>query len=130
MAYFVQWPKQGAYKKFSGNVPMSELLDSLSIVQCNPNYDTFKFTITDFLDVEKIDFNEADVTLYGARVIGGEMTNSRLVVGIVVTNPEIIHMLKTRYERLVGYSIGYFANLEDCTKWIKVKTGTDVEVSP
>ena len=127
MPYTVQWPKRGAYKKFSGNVTMSELLNSLSDVQCNPNYDTFEFSITDFLEVDNIALNEADVTTYVARAIGGEFTNDKLAVGIVVTDPKMISLLKTRYQPLVAYQVGYFSTLEACSEWVLEKTGTKVE---
>ncbi len=127
MPYTVQWPKRGAYKKFSGNVTMAELLNSLSEVQCNPDYGNFEFSITDFLEVENVALNEADVTTYVARAIGGEFTNDKLAIGIVVTDPDIISLLKTRYQPLVAYPVGYFSTLEECGKWILKRTGRIVE---
>jgi hypothetical protein len=106
---------------------MAELLRSLADVQCHPNYAQFQFTITDFLDVEKIYFKESDVMMYGAHVIGGEYTNPGLAIGIVVTDPAIIHLLKSRYQRLVHYQVAYFATLEECGKWILEQTGTALE---
>jgi hypothetical protein len=129
VTYSVQWPTFGAYKKFSGIVTMPELLGSLALVHSHPDFDNFKFTITDFLDVESIDFKESDMSLYGAQVIAGQVSNRELAIGIVVTDPAIIHLLKTRYERLVRYPVGYFATLEECSKWVSDKAGVSVELS-
>jgi hypothetical protein len=103
---------------------MAELLQSLSKVQCHPNYGSFEFTITDFLEAESIEFNESDMMLYGAHAIGGEFVNRKLVVGIVVTDPEVIALLKLRYEPLVHYSVGYFPTLKECKSWIEEKSPT------
>lgn len=127
MSCTIQWHRDGAYKKFDGNITMAELLRSLSQVQNHRDFDTFKFTITDFLDASNIEFSESEMMLYGANVIGGEFNNKRLAVGIVVTDPEVIHLLKTRYQPLVNYSVGYFPTLKECESWILETTGLSVQ---
>jgi hypothetical protein len=126
MSYTLQWPERGAYKKFSGIVTMPELLESLSKVQCHFDYDRLAYSITDFLDVEEFSLNESDVMLYGAQVIGGQFTNPRLLVAILVTDPVIIKFLKSRYEPLTRYTVAYFPTLLECAKWIELKTGLPV----
>jgi hypothetical protein len=126
MPYTVTWPQRGAYKKFSGKVSMDELLESLSIVQCHPDFDTLRFSITDFLDVEGFEFKERDILLYGANVIGGQMNNPRLVIGIVATHPDILALLKTRYEPIVRYPVGYYPTREACAQWVEEMTGIAV----
>jgi hypothetical protein len=125
----MQWHQYGVYKKFSGNVTMPELLKSLTDVQRHSDYNSFRFTITDFLDAKSIDFNESDIKMYGAHVIAGQFTNHRLAIGIVVTNSDVINILKTRYERLVDYEVRYFPTLEECESWILHKTQTTVQFS-
>jgi hypothetical protein len=127
MPYIVKRTERGAYRKFSGIVSMDELLGSLSKVQCDPNYARFMFSVVDFLDVEKIDFDNTKMQHYGAQVIGGQYTNPSLVIGIVVTDPDTIAVLKTRYEPLVQYPVGYFSTLQECQQWIEEKTGTSIK---
>lgn len=126
MTYELKWHPYGAYKKFSGVVSMQELLRSLSEVQSHPNYDTFRFTITDFVGAQKIEFNESEMLQYGAQVIGGGYVNNKLAVGIVVTDPEVIELLKSRYEPLVRYQVAYFSSLSDCERWVSEKTASTV----
>jgi hypothetical protein len=106
---------------------MNELLGSLSRVQSHENYDTFRFTITDFLDAKNIEFSEPEMLMYGAQVIGGGCINRKLVVGVVATDPDVINLLKSRYEPLVHYLVGYFPTLKECESWILEKTGTVVQ---
>ena len=106
---------------------MTELFQSLCQVQSHIDYDTFRFTITDFLEAEKMAFNESELTLYGAQAIGGGFVNARLTVGIVTRDPDLLDLLKTRYEPLVSYCVGYFPTLKECQKWIEEKTATTVQ---
>jgi hypothetical protein len=127
MPYTITWPDRGTYKKFSGHVTMAELLKSLSQVQCHPEFNRFKFSVTDFLEMEKFEFKEGDDKLYAAYVMGGEYTNSKLAVGIVATDSTILGLLKTRYEPLTKYPVSYFSTLEECEKWVQKLTGTAVQ---
>jgi hypothetical protein len=126
MPYTVQTTKHGPYRKFSGHVTMDELLTSLSEVQTAPGFDSFKFTISDFLDVKSYEFTEFDLLKYRAQVRGGEYLNSGLISGLVVTDPEIIELLKTRYEAFSNYTVEYFSTLDTCVSWIENTTGKTV----
>jgi len=127
VSYSIQWHPHGAYKKFDGAIKMAELLESLTRVQCHPDYDKFQFTITDFLDAKYLGFSESELMLYGAHVLGGEYVNKKLLVGIVATDPEILHLLRNSYEPLVRYLVGYFSTVNACESWVSEKTGIAVE---
>jgi hypothetical protein len=126
MSYTIHWSRFGVNKKFSGHVTTKELLKSLTEVQSHPDYESYKFAITDFLEVESIDFVEREMLMYGAHAVGGGYLNAQLVIGIVVTNTDIIDVLKSRYEKIVKYPVGYFSSLDDCNAWILEKTGVTV----
>ena len=128
MPYTVQTTKHGPYRKFSGHVTMNELLASLTEVQSDPDFDSFKFSIVDFLDVKTYDLTDFDLLKYRAQVRGGEYLNSEMISGIVVTDPKLIELLKTRYEAFTKYRVGYFPTLEACKKWVEEVTGKAVQL--
>ncbi len=107
---------------------MNELLTSLSEVQSAPGFDTFKFSIVDFLEVKTYDLTDFDLLKYRAQVRGGEYLNSEMVSGIVVTDPAVLEILKTRYEAFTNYRVGYFPTLESCKQWVEEITGKAVQL--
>jgi len=124
MSYVIQWSKQGAYKKFSGEMTLDELLSSLSEVQCHPDFDVFKYSITDFLDVTNYESFDAYDKLYVAWVKGGEYVNPSLQVGIVVDDSLIIELLKARYEPYTKYAVRYFLTRDECRTWVEKSIGS------
>lgn len=126
MAYSVQFSNYGAYRKFSGHVTMAELLRSLVEVQSHTDFDSFKYSIVDFLDVNSFELDEFDSLVYLAQGKGGEYLNPRLASGLVVTDPAIIELLKTRYLTFTRYKVELFSTLEACTSWIEKTTGKTV----
>lgn len=126
MPYTVQISKYGAYRKLSGYVTMSELLSSLKHIQSRAEFDSFKYSIVDFLDVTTFELVEFDALLYRAQGRGGEFQNPRIVSGLVVTDPTIIEILKTRYEAFTSYKVEFFSTLEACVNWVEKTTGTTV----
>jgi hypothetical protein len=126
MAYTVQITKYGAYRKFSGHITVGELLRSLIEVQSHPEFDSFKYSIVDFLNVETFELVEFDALVYRAQGRGGEFLNSQIVSGLVVTDPTIIELLKTRYIAFTIYKVEFFSALDACKNWVEKTLGKAV----
>lgn len=118
MSYTIEWHEYGAIKKHEGFVSMRELLESLAKVQRRADFKSFRFSITDFSQVQRIEFNETEMLTYGAHVIGGQFANRQLHIGIVTTDPAVIEVLKRRYQPMVKYPVRYFDTLEECKHWV------------
>ena len=105
---------------------MGELLGSLTEVQSHHHYESFWYSIVDFMDVKTYDFSEFDFLTYRAQVRGGEYLNTRMISGLVVTDPAILELLKTRYEAFTRYQVAYFPTFAACKEWVEKTTSKPV----
>ena len=128
MTYSINWHKRGAYKKFAGHITATEFMESISAVNCHPDYDSFKFTVNDFLDVVSYDVTADDVTLFAAHGLGAKVSNQNVVMAIITKDAGIQCIVQMLYAPLTEYEIGYFQNLADAVVWLSAKTGIDVEL--
>ncbi|HPW28976.1 MAG TPA: hypothetical protein PLL01_06260 [Rhodoferax sp.] len=126
MPYAITWHKRGAYKKFSGHVTAGEFLESISVVNCHPDYDTFKFTVNDFLNVESYDVTADDVTLFAAHGLGAKVSNQNVVMAIITTDAGIRRIVQALYAPLTEYEIQYCQNLAEAEDWLTMRTGESV----
>ncbi len=126
MPYAITWHKRGAYKKFSGHITAGEFLESISVVNCHPEYDTFRFTVNDFLDVASHDVTEDDVTLFAAHGLGAKVSNQNIVMAIVTTDAGVRRIIQALYAPLTEYEIAYCQNLAEAAEWLTMRIGESV----
>jgi protoheme ferro-lyase len=126
MAYSITWHKRGAYKKFNGHITAGEFMESISTVNCHPDYDTFKFTVNDFLDVVSYDVSADDVTLFAAHGLGAKVSNQKVVMAIITKDAAITRIVQALYAPLTEYEIGYFSSLAETQEWLTRRTGIAV----
>jgi len=126
MPYAITWHKRGAYKKFSGHITAAEFLESISVVNCHPDYDTFKFTANDFLAVSSYEVTADDVTLFAAHGLGAKVSNQHVVMAIITKDADITRIVQALYAPLTEYDIGYCENLAEAREWLTLKTGATV----
>lgn len=123
MPYEIQFNKYGVEKRFFGHVSADEFKRSIAETQNHPDYDRFRFTLNNFTDVSSFDISESDVISYVAYALGAQMINPRIVVAIVVQSEPILRLIKSYYEPLAKYEMGYFSDSDSAKKWLKVRVG-------
>lgn len=128
MAFETRRLHRGVYKRFSGNVCATEFFSSISEVQNHPDYDFFKFSAINFLDVDSYEISLDDVTGFIALGLGAKISNPNLVVAIVATHDGILTLIRNHYEPIAGYKMGYFQCDADATVWLKAQTNLAVEI--
>jgi hypothetical protein len=119
---------RGVYRRFSGNVCAADFFSSISEVQNHPDFDLFKFSIINFLDVESYDISSDDVTGFVALGLGAQFSNPNLVVAIVATHGGILNLIRNHYAPIAGYKMGYFLSNADASVWLKTQTNLTVEI--
>ena len=123
MAYEIKWLDRGAHRRFWGHVTAAEFLQAITDVQKHPDYDDFKFTVSNFLDVGSYDISRTDVMTFVAHGLGARCFNSDIVVAIVATAEPTLNLVKSLYEPLSKYQIGYWPNDGEANEWVFQKTG-------
>jgi hypothetical protein len=128
MAYETKWLHRGVYKCFSGHVCATEFFSGIAEVQNHPDYDLFKFSINNFLDVVSYDISLDDVTAFVALGLGAQFSNPNMVVAIVATHDGILSLIRNHYEPMAEYTIGYFQCDTDATAWLEKQTNLKIRM--
>ena len=119
MPYQTTRESQGIYQKFWGDVVSPELFESMNVIQDDPDFDSLRFVIKDYLDVALFDVGVK--TLLEGLVLNmrGKRTNPHIVVAIVTTNQEIIDASNAALSyRFDAYPRKLFPTLDEARHWI------------
>ncbi|MFM7274049.1 MAG: hypothetical protein ACKO4A_09350 [Gammaproteobacteria bacterium] len=121
MAWEVIWEPRGVWRVFSGTLELGDLLSSVDVVQKDGRYDSLRYSINDFLAVEQ--FNDPDGITRGVdqvlgQAIGGSFSNSKLVMAIVATKPQIVAVAQI-FLGGVPYPVRLFSTVEEARVWVE-----------
>lgn len=119
MAYDVVWEERGIYKRFYGSVSADEFMQSIKSMQGDRRFDTARYSINDFLSVQKHMITEEDVKLFAAYAIGAFISNPNIKIAILTTDQSIISLV-TFYSspKMSPFPLQVFSNLADARNWI------------
>jgi hypothetical protein len=116
MAFEIVWEPKGVYKKMVGSVSAREFMGSIAALQNDPRYDTLRYSINDFLEVDSFQATESDIHLFAATGIGASISNPKIQIAIVATDPQLIEMVKV-YAALSPYKVHFFSTLGNARQW-------------
>jgi hypothetical protein len=118
MPFEVTWSGRGYYKRVYGAVSAVDFLQSITKVQNHPDFDSLRFGINDFLGVESFQLTPSDIDLYAATSIGASISNPRMQIAIVATDPRIIAMVKA-YAQLAPFPTEFFETPDAAHQWVR-----------
>jgi len=118
MPFEVTWTDRGYYKRVYGAVSGEDFLQSITTVQNHPEFDRLRFGINDFLGASAINIKPVDIDLYAATSIGAALSNPRMHIAIVATDPRIIAMVR-EYARLAPFPTEFFVTVDAARQWVQ-----------
>ena len=121
MPYQLEWEPAGVYRRYHGDVTISERRASFEAICTHPRFDQFRYTITDYLDVRAYDANAEATMEIAAMHIGPLLTNPRIVIAAVATRPDILEHIEAF--RTTGYAATpyrVFPRLPDARQWLSL----------
>lgn len=101
MPYEIVREPRGVHKRFWGMVTPGEFLDSVKSFHNDPHFDSVRYTINDFSDVEGFVMEETHIEQTAAINVGAAYTNPNIRVIVVTRDPRIIGLTK-KYDQLTG----------------------------
>jgi hypothetical protein len=119
MPYKLTWEQSGVYRQYLGNVSIAERRASFDEICGDRRFDDLRYTITDYLAVEKYEVTEPATAEIAALHIGPLATNPRIAMAAVATRSDIvaaIHDLKSYGFTSAPYRI--FESVEEARQWI------------
>lgn len=119
MAYEIMWETGGVSKRFHGHVSDDELIQSLVQVESDPRFDSIRYVINDFLDVEGFTVSEDGVLMASAIDRGAAQSNPHIRIAVVTTDSQI-HELARLYAAspVNAYPTEVFLNDGEARCWV------------
>ena len=119
MAFEIAWEPRGVCKRYFGYVTDEELLQSLIKVESDHRFDTLRFVINDFLEVESFAVTEDNVLLIAAIDKAASLTNPNIGIAIVATDMQIQALAKLyATSSLNVYPTEIFPSVAEARAWI------------
>lgn len=117
MAHEVIWEPKGVYKRFSGHVNAAEFLVTQEAVLADQRIDTARYIINDFLGVTSYSASREDAEYSAAFNRGTSLSNPRLRVACITTNPGIRLLIKAA-SLVSTLDLKAFATVEAARSWV------------
>jgi hypothetical protein len=120
MAYQLIWKEQGATAYLKGSVNDVELREIVSEFYGHKQFDSIKYLLINFLEVEIFDVTENALVRIGSMDRAAALSNPNVRVAIVVNNAAILDRLSSYEKGIQGtpWPISYFGSVNEAQAWI------------
>jgi len=118
MAHILEWETKGVYWKYSGIVSGKEIVESSTAIYGDPRFDTLKYKLVDFLDVETIKMDNDEVALIAHQHRAAEKSNPRIKNAIVIkSNSDLTDRFVAFFSKS-SWQVQVFQNLDEANTWL------------
>lgn len=118
MPFEINWSGRGYHKRVYGAISGEDFLQSINKVLNHPDFDSLRFGINDFLGVTALDIKPSDIDVYAATSIGASLSNPRMQIAVVATDPRVIAIVKA-YTQMAPYPTEFFETLDAAQLWLR-----------
>lgn len=119
MSYELVWEPQGVTSRYAGVFSRNDLSFSVRRIHGDYRFDDLRFVIHDCLDVESISATFADIDEVAATDKAAALTNPRIVVAFVSTQPSITSLAhRYAYSEMNAYPTRVFPSRLEARSWI------------
>ena len=120
MPFDLSWEDRGVYRRYFGDVTISERRRSLDLICTDDRFDGLRYTITNYLDVAEYEVSDEATAEIAAFHIGPLMTNPHIVIAAVATQPKIIAAIERFIELgLIKQAYRVFTTDAAARGWIR-----------
>jgi hypothetical protein len=113
------WERHGLHQKFFGVITSPAFKQSVFEIYGDSRFDSLRYVITDFLDVQRFDVDLETVVDVHTANIGARVSNPDILVAIVTTDPKIVSFGQLASNQdMKSYPTEIFSTLDDARHWI------------
>ncbi|MFO1338078.1 MAG: hypothetical protein U1F53_07550 [Burkholderiaceae bacterium] len=94
MPYSLTWERHGVYRRYSGDVTIAERIESFEAICGDARFDDLRYSITDYLAVQRYEVSERATREIAALHIGPAMTNPVLRIAAVAVRPDVLAAIR------------------------------------
>jgi hypothetical protein len=119
MSYQIIWEPQGVHRRFHCDLTGAEVLRSLTTMTSDPRFDDMRYSIADYLDVDRYEADQESLTMLSAFHYGAHASNARIVTAAVMNKDEVREVFR-RFQASYStpFPLQIFDNLADAREWI------------
>ena len=119
VSYCVHWEETGAVKRFFGAVTALEVMQSVVEIEGDARLDDIRYVINDLLAATAFSCDSTEVDEIAAIAKASALSNSRIMIAIVATMPEITTGARQYVESPMNvYQTRIFSTLAEARVWI------------
>jgi hypothetical protein len=120
MTFKIEWVEGGVFWNYSGTVSSEEILESNKEVYGDERFDQIRFEVVNFLDTNGIEFTAKDVRIVAALDRAAALTNPRIRVVLLATEPRIVEILQAYLQGIRGgpWIAQVFSSLDEAAVWL------------
>ena len=123
MTFNINWDNNGVYIKFRGIVNSQDLIDANNYLISNANFDTIKYQLFDFLDIEEFQIGKADMEIIGTMDKSQSDFKNDMKIAII-TNDDYVRKMTVHYDQFMAGSnwiTKVFSNVQTARAWVLEK---------
>jgi hypothetical protein len=119
MPYKNSWEQHGVYRKYSGQVTGSDILQAIEEIAADPRYDDIQYVINDFLEIAGSQVTDQEVELIAAMDYAASLSNPNIRLAIVTTDP-LMQQLLLQYSAVSppSFPTEIFSDLDASRLWV------------
>lgn len=117
MAWVLSWEPRGVTKKYSGTVTALDLVAATEEVERDVRFDTLRFAINDFLDVEQLDVTEAGLKRVAAVDAAAALSNPNVRLAVVTHDPRVRALAELYAATPGALPVRCFETLVEARRW-------------
>lgn len=118
MPYSLTWEPRGVYRRYHGDVSIAERLASFEAICGHPQFDELRYSITDYLAVQRYEVTDTATREIAAFHLGPHRTNPRVRIAAVAVRPDVLAAIRDFIALQIApqpYEI--FPTLDDARRW-------------
>ena len=119
MAYKLDWERDGVYWEYTGKVSGKEIVEASTTIYGDERFDTLKYKLVNFLGVESIEMDEAEVALIAHQHRAAERSNPNIKNAIVIKKPnsKLANMFAAFFTDSF-WEVQVFQDLDEANNWL------------
>ena len=118
MPYKLDWERDGIYWEYTGKVSGKEIIEASTTIYGDERFDTLKYKLANFLDVENIEMDENEVALIAHQHRAAERSNPYIKNAIVIKSGSKLADMFAAFFTDSSWEVQIFQDLDEANNWL------------
>ena len=118
MAHKLIWERNGVYWEYYGKVSGKEIVEASTSIYGDERFDTLKYKLVNFLDVESIEMNDDEVALIAHQHRTAERSNPNIKSAIVIKSGREIADKFAAFFTDSFWEVQVFQDMNEANSWL------------